>query len=541
MKVKILFALLSFTTVLSAEIKLIHNVKGHTINQHKLTQFTAMAFEYGRILNIGKKDELQKLYPQATLIDGKGQFMLPGLHDAYTDIKQATYRSAGVDLSQAKSVDEVIIKLQSYIDKHPRSLWVQGYGWDHNKWDNKVLPNYKLLEQLETNKPIWLTSNNGKYGWANLTTMDLTKTKENRANLPPGTIIYNDESENTGIYIIDTINLIQSHIFDLAPRIKYNKLKGILSNLTRYGITQIDDTTGDYRTIVIYRAMARKKELPLRVNVIVDSSEKKLDVIFEWGAYHEESQFLHMHAMKYYIDGIFETRSAALNQPYSDDPDNKGFIRQSLTLNESIKQPINSNWQLVIHAAGDKAIDQALDFLNSKTAQTDILRHRIENATIIDSNHINNLKEIKATLTVLPSPSITNLNRLKDRVGSKRMKNAHNWPSQIKQNINIIAGSNYPQYSANPFYGIGALITHTNQNNTTSKISISVEQALAIYTINAAYTNRQENGLGSLEPEKWADFILIDQDIFSVDPNDIWKTKVLQTWIAGKKVYHAEE
>jgi predicted amidohydrolase YtcJ len=542
MKVKILLTLLSLSTFLSAKVTLMHNIKGHTINQYELTQFSAIAFEYGRVLNIGNKDDLIKSYPQAKLIDGKGRFMLPGLHDSYTDIKQAVYRSVGVDLTQAKSLEDVIAKLREYIAEHPKNMWIQGYGWDHNKWDNPKLPNYKQLEQLETNKPLWLTSNNGKYGWANLNTMNLTRTKDNKSNLPAGTIIYDDDDKHTGIYIIDKINLIQSHIYDMAPAIKYKKLKEILTNLTQYGITQIDDTTGDYRITVIYRALARAKQLPLRVNIIMDSSEKKIDTIYSQGPYHEENQFLHIHAVKYYIDGIFETHGAALNQTYSDFSGNKGFIRQPfIVLNEDIKQPINDSWQLVMHAAGDRALDQTLDFMSTKTAQSKELRHRIERATIIDVSNTGKLKEHNITLSVLPNPSVSRLNRLKNRIGSKRMKSAHNWPSQIKQKINIIAGSNYPQYSANPFYGLAALVTHSKRSTPSKNISITVEQALAIYTINAAYANRQETALGSLEPEKWADFILVDQDIFTINPNDIWKTKVLQTWLAGKKVYQAQE
>ena len=526
-----------------AKVSIIYNVKGHTINQHELTAFSSIAFEYGRVLKISSKDDLSELYPDAKLINGEGQAMLPGLHDSYTNMMQSVFMSTQVDLRGAKSVDEALKKIQVFINKNPKAQWIQGFGWDHEKWANQQLPTYLDLDKLKTRKPIWLKAHNKKMGWANSKAMKITRAAKYRSNPRGGTIIFDKKRKHTGIYIDHALNIISPHIPDISPDRKYSILTKNLAKLSSLGITGLNDTGADYRASVIYKALASNDKLPIRVNAIISSSEKKLRFILAKGPYHEENQFLHIHALKYYIDGELNTYDAAMFQPYNDKKNSTGKIRQTLHfLQENIYKNIRKGWQVSIHAVGDQANNIALEVLSDEKVKTAELRHRIERSTIIQLKDFKKFKDKHLIVSIQPNKAIEEISLYKKRIGKQRLKGTHAWQSLMKNGATIISGSDFPQLSANPFYGIHAAVNRQTRNNTTKASwtpieKMTVTQALATYTINAAYANRQEQSLGSLETGKWADFILLNQDIFNIDPSQIWKTRVLQTWVAGEKIY----
>ncbi|MBL4658916.1 MAG: amidohydrolase [Alcanivoracaceae bacterium] len=537
----ILTLAISFSTF--SRVSIIYNIKGHTINQYELTTFSSIAFEYGRVLKISSKDDLLELYPDAERIDGKGQAMLPGLHDSYTNMMQSVFMITQVDLREAKSIDEALKKIQNFIDKHPKAKWIQGYGWDHQKWPNQQLPTYLDLDKLKTNKPIWLKAYNKKMGWANSKAMKIARAAKYRSNPRGGSVIFDRNGKHTGIYIDHALNIISPHIPDISPDEKYNILTKNLAKLSSLGITGLNDTGADYRTSVIYKALASNDKLPIRVNAIISSSEKKLKYILAKGPYHEENQFLHIHALKYYIDGELNTYDAAMFQPYLDRKSSSGKIRQPQHfLQENIYKNARKGWQVSIHAVGDKANNIALEVLSDEKAKTVELRHRIERATIIQLKDFEKFKDSHLIVSIQPNKAIAEIPLYKKRIGKQRLRGTHAWQSLIKNSATVISGSDFPQLPANPFYGIHAAVNRQTRNNNpkpswTSAEKMTVAQALATYTINAAYANRQEQSLGGLETGKWADFILLDQDIFDIDPGQIWKTKVLQTWVAGKKIY----
>jgi predicted amidohydrolase YtcJ len=534
------FITLSIYFAVQAEVTIIHNVNGKSINQYQLSNINAMAFEYGRIISLDSKEQLLKDYPDATIIDGQGQYMLPGLHDAQADMMQAALMSERLDLTTSKSIDEIISKIKIYNEQHPKLQWIEGYGWDEKNWDKihgkTPVPNSHDFDELKINKPIWLKHRNGYAGWANAKAMEITFANNYKSNPTAGTIIFDEEGNHTGIYMGRALTIIQPHIPALRPEKKLMAMHNQLKKLTAFGITSIDDTGIDFRTFVVYKGLARNKKLPLRVNAILSSVEKNIEDVLENGPYHEENQFLHMHAIKYYVDGEFETHGAALFKPYADKQESTGTIRQPLHLLKEKIYPITiDGWQVSIHAAGDKASHIALQALNNDLTRSNPLRHRIEDISLISNDDMNIIINHKLPITIQANPSIINLAMIKKRIGTKRSASLNQWKKMIKNGVRFLSGSGYPRYTANPFVNMYALLTQIEDSN--SNHEQIMQQILATYTINPAFANRQESALGSLEIGKWADFILVDQDIFTIKTKDISNTKVLQTWIAGKKVY----
>ncbi|VAW35943.1 Exoenzymes regulatory protein AepA precursor [hydrothermal vent metagenome] len=547
-KVKILLTIyiLAFSFLSAAKVTIIHNIKGYTINQHKLVEFSTIAFEHGRILQIGTKDELSKLYTDAKLIDGQGRSLLPGLHDSHTDIMQAAEMSTQLDLRNTKSLDETLVKIQNYINAHPDKNWIEGYGWNHKIWANKQLPNNKDLDELETDKPIWLLSNDKQTGWANTKTMKITKAFKYKKQPRFGKILFDGNGKHTGIYISHGINIIQPHISRTSIPQEYRLFIKILKQLSSQGITSLDDSEIDNRTYNIYTGLARGGKLPIRVNAIISTAEKALDSLLAKGSYHEENQFLHIHTIKYYVDGNLDFHGAAMFEPYIDNKKSTGQIKQPIHfLKQDIPLHTANGWQVAIAAVGDRANNIALEVLLNENVKTTELRHRIEHATIISLTDFKRFKQSSLIVSIQPNFAIAELTILKKAIDRQRLKGAYAWQTLIKQGAILISGSNFPIVSANPFYGMHAAVTRKDRNASSRPWipieRLTVKQALESYSINPAYANRQEDSLGSLEAGKWADFILIDQDIFTIKPDNIWQTKVLQTWVAGKKIYDRKE
>jgi predicted amidohydrolase YtcJ len=234
-------------------------------------------------------------------------------------------------------------------------------------------------------------------------------------------------------------------------------------------------------------------------------------------------------------------------KPYNDRHDTSGLQVQSTEfIRERVYAHSEAGWQADIHTIGDKANRQGIEVLADKRARTKDLRNRLEHAQIIAFEDLVKLKEYDIIASMQPTHATSDMNMAEDRIGRDRLRGAYAWQTLIKKGVIIASGSDFPVELANPFFGLHAAVTRQDRNNLPEGGWIPVEkmtvaQALESFTINAAYANRREKTLGSLEAGKWADFILVDLDIFEIAPENIWKTKVLQTWVAGKKIYENNE
>lgn len=536
----ILFVFVCFS--LNAKVTIIHNVNGYSINQHELTLFNAIAFEYESILKIGNKEALIEFYPDNNLIDGKGNTMLPGIHDSRVNILQAAKNSDQVDLRGAKSLKNTLELIKKYHESHPNKRWIIGYGWDQNKWSNNELPTRWDLDRLKTQKPIWLLNEDKTIGWASTRAMQQAKVFKNK-QLQSNQVTWDKKGKPKGIFFGTAINIIQRQIHKNKSFHLVHSSNNILNRLPRYGITGINDNNISNQSFNTYKNLNKRRKIPLRVNASITSAEKNFHRLLGDGPYHYKNQFLHIHSSSYYIDDEIKFHKALLFKPYHDDKSLTGLIRQSEDfLKQELIDRSNQGWQLNLNAFGDKATHIALGLLNNKEAKTKEIRHQINNATLIRKEDLTLLNQNNITVSIQPNQAIAEFGKLVNLVGKQRSHQAHIWQSMIKNGANLISGSNYPQSNINPFYGIHAAVTRQYRNNQPTNgwntdEKLTVKQALASYTTNPAYANRQELSLGSLETGKLADFILIDQNIFTINPQDIWKTKVLQTWIAGNKVY----
>jgi len=249
--------------------------------------------------------------------------------------------------------------------------------------------------------------------------------------------------------------------------------------------------------------------------------------------------------VKLFADGALGSRGAAMLAPYSDQAGQQGLMfHTAAEMQASIELALRAGYQVNIHAIGDAANRQVLDGFEAayKKVGGRELRNRVEHAQVVALSDIPRFKTLGLIASMQPTHATSDMNMAEDRVGAERIKGAYAWRSFLAQGTVIAAGSDFPVESDNPFYGLYSAVTRADHHDQPPggwhpEQAMTLLEAFRAFTLDAAYAQHQEKTLGSLEPGKWADFILIDRDLFKVAPAEIWKLQVNETWVAGKRVF----
>lgn len=294
-----------------------------------------------------------------------------------------------------------------------------------------------------------------------------------------------------------------------------------------------------------YLKEAVEGDLPVRIYAMISATDPDLKTLLANGPIRDKEDFLSIRSVKAYGDGALGSRGAALLSPYSDAPHQHGLLlTQPQDMAPLFTTVIGAGFQLNYHAIGDKANHVALNEYEATFEKIggNALRHRIEHAQVIAPEDLARFAELDVLPSMQPTHATSDKNMAEDRIGKDRMKGAYAWQTLLESGIPLPLGSDFPVELANPFYGLHAAVTRQDRNNQPVKgwyahEALTLDQAFRGFTLDAAYAGHMEDTLGTLTPGKWADFILVDQDIFNIDEKDIWKTQVQATYIAGKNVY----
>jgi predicted amidohydrolase YtcJ len=535
------FVLVSFNT--HAQPTIIYNIHGHSINNDQHVQFEAIAFENGKVLKVGKQKQLLKAYPKAITIDGEGRTLLPGLQDGHGHVMNYARLQKQVNLLGAESLDDALKRIKQFADANPDSKWILGRGWNQVLWEGKQFPSKEDLDSLNINKPIWLRRIDGHAGWANSQAMQIAETFKVEKDMPGGEIITNELGVQTGIFVDNAMDLIGQHIPTDRPQDYVSLIQEGLQELASLGLTSVDDAGIDWPTYQAYKYLNQLNALPIRVNAWVHSADSRFHEMIAAGPIDDDKDFLKIHSVKYVYDGALGSRGAAMIEPYSDRKNHLGlFVQTDEFITKNVLSLIDGGWQAAIHAIGDHANKLAVDLLSKPEANSAKIRHRIEHFQVAQINDLQRLADNNIIASMQPTHATSDMNMAEDRVGKERLKGAYAWQSLIQKGAVIASGSDFPVEYPHPIYGLHAAITRQDRNNKPlhgwiPEERMTVKQALESFTYNVAYANHNEKLQGSLEPGKWADFILMDQDIFRVKPQDIWKIQIMETWVAGKKIY----
>ncbi|GAB5407924.1 MAG: amidohydrolase [Balneolaceae bacterium] len=526
---------------------IISNINGYTLSDNGLVEFSAMVIADGKVVKVGGS-ELEEEY-EGVLIDGEGKTMLPGLIDAHGHVMGLGFQQLEVNLSGITTLEETLETIEKYANENPDLDWILGRGWNQTLWPQNDFPTAEDIDKVVSDRPVWLSRVDGHAGWGNTMALRLGGISQDTPDPQGGKIIRDTRGNATGIFIDAAEGYINSVIPPDSESKRKLALEKALEKMASEGITSAHDAGVDIKTWDLYKEFADNELLTTRIYGMISGAGPIFDTLSTNGPINSYADdMLALRSVKLYSDGALGSRGAAMIQPYSDDPGNKGllFVSQD-EMNSMASKVMGKGYQANIHAIGDAGNRQVLNAIAfGKSEHGDQgLRNRVEHAQIVALDDIPKFKELDIIASMQPTHATSDKNMAEDRVGPQRIKGGYAWQTFLDQGTVVAAGSDFPVEHSNPFFGLYSAVTRMGHDGEPEggwypEEALSREQALRAFTLDAAYAAHQEEVLGSLEPGKWADFILIDQDYFNTSANELWKINVLQTWVAGKKVYEAE-
>lgn len=544
--------LLALATTAATADSALNNIKGYTSTNEGIAEFSVLVIDdAGRVVATGG-DELLAEHTDATRIDGRGQTVLPGLIDAHAHVSSLGFLKTSLDLTGVPNVDDAVRRIGAYAKDRPHVRWITGRGWNQVIWPIKEFPHAAQIDKFVSDRPVWLRRIDGHAGWANSAAMKLAGITDDTPDPVGGKINRNDNGHATGVFIDKAMGLIDSHVPQPNKTELRQAVNAAATTLLSEGITGVHDAGIGVMDAEVYLAMADDRELGVRIYAMIAGAGELLDVVSSTSVLDSigkpvlayGNDMLEISSVKLYADGALGSRGAAMIEPYSDDPENRGlpFWNQE-ELDAQVEKANRMGFQVGIHAIGDLGNRMALDaFDRAQDGKPSPLRNRIEHSQIVTLADIPRFAELGVIASMQATHATSDMNMAEDRVGPDRILGGYAWRRMLDAGVVVANGSDFPVELSNPFHGLYASVTRQGRDGDPeggwyADQALTRAETLHSFTLAAAYAARQEDRLGSLEPGKWADFIIIDRDYFTIPESEIDDIQVLETWIAGERAF----
>ena len=523
---------------------LVENVDGMTLDEDgDVVRFNGIVIDPGgRIVKLLKRGDKRPERPDWKE-DMKGRTVIPGMVDAHGHVMELGFRALALDLSATTSLAQAQEAIRRYALENATRPWLTGGGWNQEAWGLGRFPTAAELDAATGDKPTWLVRADGHAGWANSAAMRLAGITATTKS-PSGGRIELVAGKPGGVFVDAAMSLIEKALPKPTPRDRNAAFIKAQDILLATGVTATADMGTSLDDWITYRRMGDLGILRMRIM----SYSAGVDVALQVGGsgptpwlYDDK---LRMGGIKLYLDGALGSRGAWLKAPYADAPGNRGlpFLSDDQLLN-SIARGAMDNFQLAIHAIGDRANQQALDAIDevSDTYNGD-RRWRIEHAQIVDPADLPRFGKHGIIASMQPVHQTSDRAMAEARLGPARLAGAYAWKSMLANGARLAFGSDYPVESPNPFAGWAAAFTRQDADGQPfggwrPEEAVSREQAWRAFTIDAAYAGFGEKLFGRLAPGMRADFVVLDRDPLLASPSDLRGTVVLETWVGGERVF----
>ena len=515
---------------------IIINANVYTVN-NTFDKAQAFAVKDGKFVQVGTSQDIQNTYTADSIIDAKGQTILPGLIDAHCHFLNLGFVSQEVVLTGTTSFEEVMNRIVDFSNTyHPK--YIKGRGWDQNDWIIKEFPNNKLLNALFPDTPVVITRIDGHAILCNQAALDLGNVTIN-SKIEGGEVVIED-GKLTGVLIDNAESLVMNYWPSPNTDDVANALFKAQDICFEYGLTTVNDAGLSLNEIGIIDSLQQKGDLKMRVYAMVSFSPKNVDYYLNKGI--EKTDRLDVRSFKFYADGALGSRGALLRAPYSDKPNHFGLPVTDLeTFETYAKQIAESYFQMNTHAIGDSANHYVLKIYKNVLQGKKDRRWKVEHAQVISTEDFDLFDDIVPS--VQPTHATSDMYWAEDRLGPERIKGAYAYKDLLNHFGKVALGTDFPVEEVSPFLTFYAAVARQDlkqypEGGYQMENALSREETLKGMTIWAAYSNFEEAEKGSIETGKFADYIIIDKNIMEVSVDEIPNIKVIKTVVGGESVYN---
>jgi predicted amidohydrolase YtcJ len=517
-----------------------------------------IAIRQGKIAAVGTELVVGRLRGIGTkVIDAGGRLVLPGFTDCHIHFMDGSLSLGRVNLEGAKNPADIQKRLRAYASQHPGDGWILGRGWDYAMFAPANLPDKKYLDEIFLNRPVFLEGYDGHTYWANSKALSLAGITKDTPDPANGVIVRDPQSKEPTGALLESAQDIVARIVPQPSRVeKLQALRAGIKWANQNGITRVHSAGGDFEQLALLDELRQTKQLTLRFYIAYflnppELRKEDLATIEDaHNKYHDE--WIDVSAVKFMIDGVIESHTAAMLEPYTDQPSTKGSLFwDPEKYKAAVAELDKRNLQLFTHAIGDYAIRTSLDtyeFALNKNHSKDH-RPRIEHIESISTADIPRFGKLGVIASMQPLhsyPDDDTLNVWVPNIGLDRASRAWVWKSIAETGGRYAFGSDWPVVTLDPWKGMQTAVTRQTSGGKpgggfVASQRLTVSQAIEGYTSGAAYAGRREKTEGSIEAGKVADIIILNQNLFDIDPQHIDTTKVVTTIVGGKIVYEADK
>jgi predicted amidohydrolase YtcJ len=514
------------------------NAHIYTVNP-KQPQASAIAVRQGRVLAVGD-DVAQYVGASTRVIDAKGATIVPGLIDSHGHVRSLGDRLGSIDLRGVLSESEAVEKVREAAKRYKPGEWILGSAWDQNLWAGKQFPNAAGISKAAPDNPVSLERVDGHAVWVNRKALAIADINAGTPDPPGGRILRDANGAPTGVLIDQAQQLVSRKIPPVTPEQVEQSLLRATQELARDGITTVHDAGVQYADIEGYRSLIRKGQLPIRIYAMILyplALPEKTEV----------GDYLTVRSIKLVADGALGSRGAAMIEPYTDDPGNRGLlILDRATIRAAAEKALARGFQVNTHAIGDRANRTVLEAYGDVLKGGNDKRFRIEHAQIVAPEDFAKFRRYSILASMQATHATSDMLWAQDRVGPVRIKGAYAWQTFLHLGVHVPNGSDFPVEDPNPLWGFYAAVTRRKLDGTREgtpaggwfpEQRMSREEALRSWTIEGAYAAFEEDRKGSLEAGKMADFLMLSGDIMTMPEAEIPRTHVTMTVVGGKIVF----
>jgi predicted amidohydrolase YtcJ len=520
----------------------------HTMDANHPTA-SAVAVFGNRIAAVGDTADIAKLAgPNTRKIDAAGKLVLPGFNDSHTHFLMGGYSLSSVDLRDATSPEEMAKRLAAYASKIPKGRWITGGDWDHEKWPGAPLPTKEMIDAATPDNPVFVNRLDGHMCLANSLALKLAGVTKETKDPPGGVIVRDKNSEPTGVVKDGAESLVEKAIPEKTFEENHQAAIAATEHAAQCGVTSLTDmSAGD--DVGLYQYMLDRGELKTRIYAIRS--------IVSWEVFEKAgvraafgSDTLRIGGLKGFADGSLGSTTALFFEPYNDAPSTRGLLfdqmlPEGIMLNR-VMGADRVGLQVMIHAIGDEANTRILDIYKEvaeKNGPRD-RRFKIEHAQHLRQSEIPRFGAQKVIASMQPYHAADDGRWCEKRIGAERSKGTYAFRSLLDSGAVLAFGSDWTVAPLNPLTGIKAAVTRQtldgkHPDGWIPEQKITLDETIRAYTVGSAYAEFMETKKGAINPGYLADIVMLDHDLYKIDPSDIDKAKVLLTIMDGKVVHEA--